>query len=136
MTKKEYHIWQKKNTKGEWYWGVGNFCGLAKSPVQITGEALTDLEWDGNECYITKEKDLLGCANALVTDWKKQMEIEFPETTFSILWSLDTGDADVAPSVTLRFWAIRNGYTIVTKKQIENQPHTWLVLVNEKNKKV
>lgn len=136
MTKKAYHIWQKQNDKGEWYWGVGNFCGLAKSLVQATGADLTELEWEGNEYYITQEQDLWACANAVVIHWKKQMETEFPETTFAILCTWDTGDTDVTPSVTLRFWAIRNGYTIITKEQIANQPHTWLVLVNEKNKKV
>ena len=132
MTKKEYHIWQKQNEKGELYWGVGNFCGMGKYPVKQTREALTELEWDGNEYYITDQKDLLGYANQIVAYWKKQMEAEFPETPFAILWGLDAGEEGVKPSVTLRFWAIRNGYTILTQEQIQNQENTWLLLVNEK----
>lgn len=60
------------------------------------------------------------------------METEFTETPFTILWGMDVGEEDVKASVTLRFWTIRNGYTILTQEQIKNQKNIWLLLVNEK----
>ena len=79
--------------------------------IQTSDYDLMDLEWQGNELYINDTTDvsklLLSGLETMAT-WKKQMETDYSETPFDIILSLDEGDEDVPPSITLRFWAVRN----------------------------
>ena len=105
-------IWEKKNCIGQSYWGVGNFCGLDKGIINVDCN-LTDLEWDGNEIRLTNSTnipELVEQGLEIIITWKKQMEHEYPKISFDIFLSVDKGDEDISPSVTLRFWAVRNGY--------------------------
>lgn len=43
-------IWQKSDQAGQPFWGVGPFCGLAKTTPKRDCN-LTALEWDGNDIY-------------------------------------------------------------------------------------
>lgn len=125
---KEYHIWQKYNCNGVPFWGVGNFCGLAESTVGCDCN-LTDLEWDGNEVYLCnsyKISDMVITALGIITAWKKQMQKDYTDIPFDILLCIDEGDEEISPSVTLRFWAVRNGQhyidPIVSKLESYKQP--------------
>jgi len=102
-------IWMKHSPWGK-YWGIGDFWGLDQL-IQTSDYDLMDLEWQGNELYINDTTDvsklLLSGLETMAT-WKKQMETDYSETPFDIILSLDEGDEDVPPSITLRFWAVRN----------------------------
>ena len=104
-----YTIWKKINQNGQPYWGVGEFCGLAVA-ANNGDRDLTELEWDGNEINIDDFDDILSgvvCGIGIAFAWKIQMERDYADTVFDIILSVDVGDEDVSPSVTLRFWAVR-----------------------------
>lgn len=117
-------IWEKKNNIGESFWGVSNFCGcIGKKPTSIQGKNLTDLEWDGNEININRWEikedindatyiilDVLSEALSLVLDWKLQLEKGYANINFDIVLTVDEGDEDILPSVTVRFYAVRDCY--------------------------
>ena len=106
-----YPIWEKKSSSGFLYWGSGHFWGVDKQLIGANDD-LTDLEWNGNEIRIDDIHDVLILVKqglGIIFAWKIQMEQEYPKTAFDILLSVDEGDKEISPSVTLRFWAVRNG---------------------------
>lgn len=117
---KEYPISENRNVMDEPYWSVGLFYGFLDDHETMTGKALTDLEWDGNEVYvdISEEIDaLLNGALAILKQWKIQMAADYPQYEFDIILSIDYGDEDIPPSATIRFYCIRDNYRIVEKEQ-------------------
>ena len=120
-----YPIWQKKDRAGRPYWGTADFWGLDKNGIPA-GEDLSQLEWDGNEVHLDAfSKDdvpkILKTGIGIVKSWKKNLDHYYPTMGFYILASFDKGDAlvnqDDYPngffSLTLRFWASRDGNTVV-----------------------
>ena len=49
----QYQVWTAKTLDGNPFWGAGDFCGLDTEHVIRYGRELTDLEWDGNEIYVS-----------------------------------------------------------------------------------
>lgn len=110
QSQKGHSIWQKSNQAGQHFWGVDHFCGLAKTTPKRDCD-LTALEWDGNEVRIgiaSSISDMIIHALGIILAWKEQMESDYADVPFDVLLSIDYGEEDVAPSATLRFWAVRN----------------------------
>lgn len=102
---------QRRDSAAGPYWTAGDFCGLAKSDISPDCD-LTRLEWMGNEIRLDEPPgaaNLLMLGLGIAAGWKCQMEREFSETQFDICLSIDEGSEDIPPSVTLRFWAVRDG---------------------------
>lgn len=144
---KTLSIWVKKNDIGETFWRVGNFCGcVGRKPTSIHGKKLTDLEWEGNEININRwdaDKsniktpciliDVVSEALSIVMELKSHLENEYADTCFDIVLSVSEGVADVSPSATIRFYAVRDSYSYIypDANNLEefNQP-ILIVLVN------
>lgn len=102
---------QRRDSAAGPYWTAGDFCGLGKSDI-LPDCDLTGLEWMGNEIRVDGPSEtvkLLTRGMGIVAAWKHQMEREFSETQFDICLSIDEGDEAIPPSLTVRFWAVRNG---------------------------
>ncbi len=112
-------IHKRQNEAGAPYWCVSDFCGM-DAAVPSADTDLTELEWNGNEFMLDMSDsipDLLNAGLLLLIRWKEQMEREFPETPFDIVLSVDEGEDGVPPSVTLRFYAVRDGVHYVEPTQ-------------------
>lgn len=121
-------IWEKKNNIGDSFWGVSNFCEcIGKKATTIQGKNLTDLEWQGNEININRWEvnidsidranlilELLRESLSVLLDWNQQLEIRYENMNYDIVLSLDKGDEDILPSVTIRFYAIRENYHYIS----------------------
>lgn len=130
-----YTIWQKSNQTGQTFWGVGNFCGFERIVVE-KGQDLTALEWDGNGVIINDSANILSMiiyALGIAAAWKKQMETDYMGTPFDILLSLDNGGDGVSPSVTIRFWAVRNQEHYITPTVAELEKFSQPVLMEQVN---
>ena len=82
----QYQVWTAKTVDGNPFWGAGNFCGLDTGHVIRYGRELTDLEWDGNELYVSGE-DAPGQAFAIYRSIKMQLQEKFPDTEFDLMVS-------------------------------------------------
>ena len=133
--KEGYFIWQKLNCNGHPFWGIGDFCGLSGKTVESSCD-LTSLEWNGNEVYICNSDDiaeLVVSALKIIMTWKEQMEKEYTDIPFDICLSIDTGDEDISPSATLRFYAVRNGQHYINPVQNELDEFEQPVLIEQIN---
>lgn len=129
-------VWRGFDLSGRPFWGVDSFCGLYKSPVPVCD--LTALEWTGNEVYLSLTgfhsfSELLLHALGVVRAWKGQMEAEFFTAPFDIFLSVDTGNEEVPPSVTVRFWAVRDGVHYVSPSPSELERFCQPVLMEQAN---
>ncbi|HEX3017863.1 MAG TPA: hypothetical protein VHP31_08435 [Caproicibacter sp.] len=102
---------------------------------------MTDLEWDGNEVYLDHTNDiseLVKYGLGIIISWKTQLECDYAQVPFDILLSVDDGDedGDVHPSVTLRFWALRNQYHYVEPSLAELLKFAQPVLMEQVNYKL
>ena len=116
VSRKGYQIWKKLSSDGCSFWGVGDFCGLHDSEARKEQD-LVSLEWEGNEIYVDYSSDVISLviyALGVAKSWKEQMESEYNSVPFDIILSVDDGSEVGSPSVTLRFWAVRNGEHYVT----------------------
>lgn len=104
----QYQVWTAKTVDGNPFWGAGNFCGLDTGHVIRYGRELTDLEWDGNELYVSGE-DAPGQAFAIYRSIKMQLQEKFPDTEFDLMVSVNSEDQNAV----VRFWAVRDGYHYV-----------------------
>lgn len=131
---KGYSVWQKSNQAGQPFWGVDPFCGLAKTTPKYDCD-LTALEWDGNEVRIVASSisDMIIDALGIILAWKEQMESNYADTPFDVLLSVDYGDEEVTPSVTLRFWAVRNQNHYVTPSATVLEKFSQPVLMEQVN---
>lgn len=131
----EYPIRQNTSYNGEPFWSVGDFCGLLDAGIKGQYE-LTELEWNGNEIYINHSSNILELVTyslGILKDWKAQMEIYYGEVPVDIILSVDYGDEDIPPSVTLRFWAIRNQIHYVNPTATELEKFCQPVLMEQVN---
>lgn len=140
-------IWEKKNNIGESFWGVSNFCGcIGKKPTSIQGKNLTDLEWDGNEININRWElkednkdrtyillDVLSEALSLVLDWKLQLEKGYASINFDIVLSVSEGDEEILPSVTVRFYAVRDYYHYISSDIKNLESNSQPILIQQVN---
>lgn len=130
-----YPVWKKTNRIGQPYWGVDNFWGIDSAPVEESIN-LADLEWAGNEICLTHTDDILSLVKyglGIIISWKQQLELEYPQIPFDLLLSVDEGDEDIDPSVTLRFWAVRNQYHYIEPSFVELQKFIQPVLIDQVN---
>ena len=119
-----YPIWQKEDTVGRKYWGIGAFWGLDSNPIEATQD-LSQLEWDGNELYLDAQTDdevmaILTKMVGILKYWKTFLESNYCETPFYLFASYDNGDMQIVEddelptrSVVLRFWADRKTDTVI-----------------------
>lgn len=111
-------ILQGTNYLGEHFFYLEhNCCNVnSKDIINFTGENLMQLEWDCNEIYINDSEDsicLLQTGLFVVKSIKDILETEYSSQTFDIIMSFDDGEEfDVLPSVTVRFYAVRNNTLI------------------------
>lgn len=135
VSREEYPIWCQFNQVGQPFWGAGNFCGIAT--LFVDGDCnLTELEWIGNEVHIGCCDGILGTlihGLGIVSAWKTQLETEYPYTAFDIMLSIDEGDEEVLPSITIRFWAIRNQEHYVNPSMQELEKFSQPVLMEQVN---
>ncbi len=113
-----YEIIEKENADGKAYFCAPEPC---LGYVMPENEYLTDFEWDINEVYLDHNdiKTSISHGLAIKNTWKSQMERDFPETAFDIYMSVDMGDEEIPPSVTLRFCAVRDGVHYINPTQEE-----------------
>jgi hypothetical protein len=127
----ELNILQGVNYSREPYFYIeNNCCDLKiKDNLNLTGDMLTQLEWDCNEIHINDLEDsvcLIKSALNTVKSIKAILNMQYPLQSFDIVMSFDDGrQFDVLPSVTIHFYAIRNNnYISHDKSELEkyNQP--------------
>ena len=122
---KELSILQGKNCIGDpFFYLEDNCCNVSdKDTINLTGEDVTQLEWDCNEIYINNSEGricLLQTGLNIVKSIKDILEIKCPLQAFDIVMSFDEGDGfDVLPSVTVRFYAIRNNNTFISHDKLD-----------------
>jgi len=116
-----YLIEEGINAEGNVFWYAKDLFCLSIENVKEVGEELTNFEWSGNEIYIKftdNISELLNKAISILKQWKYQMRTKYNDTSFEIIISIDEGDEDVLPSVTIRFYAIRDNYHIIDIEEI------------------
>lgn len=128
-------IWKGSNQLGQPFWGVGDFGGLPKEVVKGDVDLMA-LEWDGNEVYLSNLPDvpnLMIYAIGIIKSWKRQMEKNYADVPFDIFLSVDNGDEDVFPSITLRFWAIREQEHFIIPSTLELEKFLQPILMEQVN---
>jgi hypothetical protein len=70
---------------------------------------------------------------AIIKEWKQSLEQQYPNIRFDILLSIDFGDEDIQPSVTLRFWTIRDGYHFIIPSVAELEKFAQPILMEQVN---
>lgn len=114
----ELCILQGISCSGEsYYYLEQNSCNLnSNSNIELAGEMLTQLEWDCNEIYINISEDincLLETGLQTVKSIENILKTRYSLHSFDICMSLDEGEKfEVLPSVTIRFYTIRNNTLI------------------------
>lgn len=113
-----YKIVQRKTADGKPYFCVSEPCSGDVAPNSAD---LVGFEWDTNEVYLNEInlKTSVSLGLGIKNVWKSQMEREFPKTAFDICMLVDMGDEEIPPSVTLRFWAVRDGVHYINPTQEE-----------------
>ena len=120
-----FPIRKRHDRSGRAYWVVSHFWNLDRNGVPAC-EDLSHLEWDGNEVHLDAETKA-GIARTLkkgvgiMKAWKRHLEQHCPDHVFCILAAYDNGDMlvnkedypDGFYSLNLRFWAVRDGNTVV-----------------------
>lgn len=112
-------ILQGMNYFGEHFFYLEHNCCSVNSQtiINYTGEDLTQLEWDCNEIYINDSVDIIPLLQRgllSVNFIKTILETEYSSQAFDVIMSLDEGEEFcVLPSVTIRFFAIRNNSTFI-----------------------
>ncbi len=104
------------------YYRLKKGFAFGKKEIKLKGEDLSHYEHEGNEMYVSQEKpvvEVLRYALGVAFDLRTQMLDEFSEREFDIVVSIDLGDEDVEPSITIWFYAVRDGYCVIPQKEIE-----------------
>lgn len=123
-------ILRGKNCSGEHFFYLEhNCCSVSsKTIINYTGKDLTQLEWDCNEIYINDSEakiPLLQTGLFTVNSIKTILETKYSSQAFDVVMSFDEGEEFcVLPSVTIRFYAVRNNSTFIPHGKLEefNQP--------------
>ena len=102
-----YPITQKKSVDNKPYWIIRDKL----SSLSFTGQ-LAENEWHTNEVWLSGNEitELVKRGLQIINSWQFQMEQQWPSVPFDIILSVAYGNAETTPNVTLRFWAIRNGF--------------------------
>lgn len=125
-------IWKKQDPSGRPYWGTGEFWRVDEH--LSADQDLSQLEWDGNELHLdayakSSVAPMLRRGIGIMKAWKTQLAQEYPKTGFLLLASFDDGQEHINKddfpdgffSLTLRFWAVRDGDTVVELRDFD----TW-----------
>ena len=84
---------------------------------------LTQLEWDCNEIYIFDVKDiryLLPTAMVRIKSIETILKNQYPSYSFDIIMSIDEHtELDVLPSITVRFYCIRDNDYYINHNDLE-----------------
>ncbi|MBK1811931.1 hypothetical protein JHL18_15020 [Clostridium sp. YIM B02505] len=93
------------------------------SKIKHSKEMLTQLEWDCNEIYISGSKDvryLLQTALIRVKSIETILKDQYPLYSFDIIMSIDDDtEPDVLPSITVRFYCIRDNDYYIAHNELE-----------------
>ena len=100
-----------------------NCCNLNEnSKIKHSKEMLTQLEWDCNEIYISGSRDI-GCLLQTALDKVNSIETtlrtHYPLISFDIIMSIDDTEPDVLPSITVRFYCIRDNDYYIAHNELE-----------------
>lgn len=131
---KDLNILQGRNCNDEPYFYLEyNCCNLNnKSQIKVTGEMLTELEWDCNEIYINNSEDIICLLQTalykvkLIKDTLKALNSTY---SFDICLSIDDKECDVLPSATVRFYAIRNNDPYISHDILNLEEFTQPILI-------
>lgn len=135
----DLRILQGTNFSGErFFYLEHNCCNVnSKDIINFTGENLTQLEWDCNEIYINdSEQSICLLQTGLITVKliKTILEIEYSSQQFNIVMSYDDGEEfNVLPSVSIRFYAIRNNDTFIPHDKLYLEECDQPVLIESVN---
>lgn len=127
-------IIQGLNCNGEPYFYLeDNCCDLNEnSKIKHSKEMLTQLEWDCNEIYISGSKDvrcLLQTALLRVKSIETILKAQYPVYSFDIIMSIDDDtEPDVLPSITVRFYCIRDNDYYIAHNELEEFPQPVLIV--------
>ena len=126
-------IEKRTSVNGEEYYRLKEGFCLPDKRIVARGIELTELEWDGNEIYISSSceiNELMQEALLVLYQLEQQIHNDYSDLIFDILLSVDVGDEDVTPSVTLRFYAIREDYHIVKAEELDEFAQPLLLCCN------
>ncbi len=118
-------IRQGLNCNGEPYFYLEDNCWNLNenSKIKHSKEMLTQLEWSCNEIYISGSKDakcLLQTALLRVKSIETILKAQYPLYSFDIIMSIDDGtEFDVLPSITVRFYCIRDNDYYIAHNELE-----------------
>lgn len=76
---------------------------------------------------------MLSEALSLVLDWKLQLEKGYANISFDIVLSVDEGDEDILPSVTVRFYAVRDYYNYISSEFDNLESISQPILIHQVN---
>ncbi|SHJ97560.1 hypothetical protein SAMN02745163_02969 [Clostridium cavendishii DSM 21758] len=131
----DLRILQGVNCIGEpFFYLEDNCCNISnKNTTNSTGENLMQLEWDCNEIYINSSEDsiaLLEAGLSMVKLIKDILKTKYSSQSFDIVMSFDDGkEFEVSPSVTVRFYAIRNNVTLISHDKLALEEFNEAVLI-------
>ena len=134
---KDLNILQGTSYNGEhFFYFENNCCNVScHSSINFTGEELTQLEWDCNELYINSSEDnivLIQTGLATVKTIKANLKTRNPSQAFDIVMSFDEGEnCGVYPSITIRFYTIRNNTAFISHDEINLDGFNQPVLIEE-----
>jgi hypothetical protein len=132
-------ILQGTNCSGEHFFYLEhNCCNVNSKPlINFIGEDLTQLEWDCNEIYINDSENIILLFQTglfTVKSIKTILETEYSSQAFDIIMSFDEGEEFcVLPSVTIRFYAIRNNSTFISHDKLSLEEFSQAVLIESVN---
>lgn len=132
------HIKGNKLQWGTFFYLEHNCCNIGNGDnIKFKGEGLTQLEWDCNEIYINDTEDsicLLQNGLFMVKLINSVLETKYPSQAFDIIMSFDNGeDFNVLPSVTIRFYAIRNSNTFISHDKLSLEEFVQPILIETAN---
>lgn len=98
------------------------FCFQNLENVVARNIDLTNLEWDGNEIFVSYEevRQVLQEALKIMKHLAIQLKREFPQIAFDLFMSLDIADPNLPPSATIRFYKVRDSRHIITIDGIDD----------------
>ena len=118
-------ILQGFNCNGEPYFYIeNNCCNLNEnSKIKCSKEMLTQLEWDCNEIYISGSEDmicLLQTSMIRIRSIETILKAQYHSYSFDIIMSIDEHtELDVLPSITVRFYCIRDNDYYINHNDLE-----------------
>lgn len=131
----DFKIRKGTNCNGEQYYYLEDNClNLSdENDLNLTGEALTQLEWECNELYINDSANIK-CLAKIALSKLGQIKIIlkdlYPSQSFDIVMSIDDEVDDVFPSATIRFYAIRNELYYISHDKLDLERFAQPILID------